>query len=131
MYEMKQEYLTGIPLVDEEHSQIFDYANQIYALLKNPFMVDKYDHIKDLLVKLSDYAKQHFADEEAYMESINYKRLFTQKIHHQQFIEQLDKYDMQVMEDIENQDELIENMLNFVTEWLVQHILEVDMLIGK
>ena len=61
MYEMKKEYFTGIQLIDEEHAQLFDYANQIYALLKDDFIADKYDNIRDLLEKLMNYAKCFFA----------------------------------------------------------------------
>lgn len=131
MYEMKKEYFVGVPLIDEEHAQIFDYANQIYELLNEEFVPDKYDNIKDLLEKLTNYAKKHFADEEEYMESIQYKKIFTQKVQHQAFLDELEKYDLETIEQLENQDVVISQMLTFVTDWLVQHILEVDTQIGK
>ena len=77
MYEMKPEFFTGIEMIDSEHRQLFDYANQIYELLHAEFVPDKYDNMIDILGKLREYAKKHFADEEAYMESIQYKKLFT------------------------------------------------------
>lgn len=131
MYEMKKEYFTGIPMIDEEHAQLFAYANQIYELLQDEFVADKYDHIRDLLEKLADYAKHHFADEEAYMESIQYKKIFTQKIQHQAFVDELDKYDLDAIDRAENQQEVISNLLSFVTDWLVEHILNLDTQIGK
>ena len=131
MYEMKKEYFVGVPLIDEEHAQIFDYANQIYELLNEEFVPDKYDNIKDLLEKLTNYAKRHFADEEEYMESIQQKKIFTQKVQHQAFLDELEKYDLETIEQLENQDVVISRMLTFVTDWLVQHILEVDTQIGK
>lgn len=131
MYEMKKEYYTGIPMIDEEHAQLFDYANQIYELLQDEFVADKYDNIRDLVGKLTDYAKHHFEDEEAYMESIQYKKIFTQKIQHQAFVEELDKYDLDAIDQAENQQEVICNLLSFVTDWLVEHILNLDTQIGK
>lgn len=131
MYEMKKEYFTGIPMIDEEHAQLFAYANQIYELLQDEFVADKYDNIRDLLGKLEDYAKHHFADEEAYMESIQYKKIFTQKVQHQAFVDELDKYDLDVIDQAENQQEVISNLLTFVTDWLVEHILNLDTQIGK
>ena len=131
MYEMKKEYFTGIPMIDEEHGQLFDYANQIYELLQDEFVADKYDNIRDLLGKLADYAKHHFADEEAYMESIQYKKIFTQKIQHQAFMDKLNKYDLDAIDQAENQQEVISNLLTFVTDWLVEHILNLDTQIGK
>lgn len=131
MYEMKKEYFTGIELIDGEHKQLFDYANQIYDLLKDEFIADKYDNIVDIMTKLRDYAKKHFADEEAYMEEINYKRIFTQKIQHKEFIDALDEWNFKDIEGADNQNEVIMEMLTFVTDWLIHHILEVDTLIGK
>ena len=131
MYEMKPEYLTNIPLIDEEHQQLFDYANQVYDLLHQEFIADKYDNIADVLGKLRDYTKKHFADEEAYMESIQYKRLFSQKIQHNAFIQKLEEWDLESIDGSDNQDETIQEMLNFLTDWLIHHILELDTQIGK
>ena len=131
MYEMKPKFFTGIELIDNEHRQLFDYANQIYDLLHAEFVPDKYDNIVDILGKLRDYTKKHFADEEAYMESIQYKKIFTQKVQHQAFIDELDKLNLDEISEVENQEETIENLLSFVTDWLIHHILEVDTLIGK
>ena len=131
MYEMKPEYFIGIDLIDEEHKQIFAYANEAYELLHEEFTPDKYDNISDILEKLREYTKTHFADEEAYMESIHYKRLFTQKVQHQAFIEKLEEFDLEHMQDAEDQDQQIMNILNFLTDWLINHILHVDGLIGK
>ena len=131
MYEMKKEYFTGIELIDSEHSQLFDYANQIYELLHAEFVPDKYDNILVILDELRDYTKKHFADEEAYMESIHYKKIFSQKIQHQTFIEELDNIDLENISEVENQDEVISKMLIFVTDWLKTHILELDTQIGK
>lgn len=131
MFEMKKEYFTGIQMIDDEHAQLFDYANQIYDLLKDEFIADKYDHIRDLLEKLMNYAKKHFADEEAYMESIQYKKLFTQKVQHQAFVDELEKYDLEEIDRTENQETVISDMLKFVTDWLVEHILNLDTQIGK
>ena len=131
MYEMKKEYFTGIQLIDDEHAKLFEYANQIYELLHDEFVPDKYDNIRDLLGKLTDYAKKHFADEEAYMESIQYKKIFTQKVQHQAFMDELEKYDLDAIDQMDNQEAVISKLLTFVTDWLVEHILNVDTQIGK
>lgn len=131
MYEMKPEYYIGIELIDGEHQQLFAYANEAYELLHEEFTPDKYDNISDILGKLREYTKKHFADEEAYMESIQYKRLFTQKIQHQEFIDRLDELDLEHLGEVADQHEQIAEILNFLTDWLVNHILHVDGLIGK
>ena len=126
MFEMKPEYYIGIKMIDEQHNQLFTYADEAYELLNDEFTSDKYDRIDILLEKLYDYTVKHLADEEAYMESIHYNKLFTQKVQHQAFIEKLDEFMESHNKEEENQDEQIMKILTYLTEWLVNHILYVD-----
>ena len=131
LIELNPEYYIGIDMIDQEHKQLFDYASEAYELLQEEFTPDKYDHIDAILQKLRDYTAKHFADEEAYMESIQYKKIFTQKIQHQEFIKKLDEFIDQHEKDEENQDEQIMDILNYLTDWLINHILHVDGQIPK
>lgn len=126
MFEMKPEYYIGIDIIDEEHKQLFAYADEAYELLHEEFTPDKYDKIDVILNQLRDYTVKHFADEEQYMEAIHYKKLFTQKIQHQEFVSRLDEFMQQHEQETEDQDEQITEILRFLTEWLVNHILHVD-----
>lgn len=129
MYEMKEEFKTGIEIIDNEHKMLFEIADKIYMLLKNEFIIDKYDRIVDLIEELKGYAALHFKDEEAYMKSINYKKMFTQKIDHDNFIKKLNEIDLNELD--ANQEEYILELLEFVNTWLVTHILEKDKLIAQ
>lgn len=129
MYNFTADYLTGIALVDEEHAHLFELANQAYALLKEDYLSDKYDQIVAIIEELKEYTKFHFKDEEEYMESIDYEAIFIQKAQHKMFIEKLEEVNLDVVD--ENQDAMIEEMLTFLTNWLFNHILKLDKLIGK
>ena len=128
MYEMRDEFLTGIKEIDDEHRRLFEIAEETYQLKNAEFYADKYDEIKAILAQLRDYTKMHFQHEEAYMESIQYKKMFTQKVQHQAFIEKLEDLDFSDID--ENSDGVIDEILGFLTEWLVSHILENDKQIG-
>lgn len=129
MYEFTDEYLTGIELIDNEHRKLFSIASEAYDLLKNQFVADKYDYIAHILEELREYTKTHFAHEEAYMETMKYKRLFTQKIQHAEFIKKLDSLDLEKID--ENQQEALLDLLDFLANWLISHIKGNDVLIGK
>ena len=60
MYEMKDEYLTGIEQIDLEHKRLFEIAQETYQLKNNEFIPDKYDQIKALFEQLKEYTKMHF-----------------------------------------------------------------------
>lgn len=129
MYEMKDEYLIGIPEIDAEHRRLFEIAEEAYQLQQQDFLVDKYDQIKVILGSLREYTVMHFEHEEAYLESINYKNMFMQKVQHDNFRKKVEEIDIDSID--ENEDALIQEILNFLTDWLVHHILETDMLIPQ
>jgi hemerythrin-like metal-binding domain len=127
MFEMKEEYKIGIGIIDEQHKRLFELADEAYTLLKDDFAIDKYDRILGIVDDLKEYTKFHFKTEEDYMESINYKRLFSQKVEHIDFIKKLDTIDFRQVDD--NQDETLVRMLGFLNDWLVNHINGTDKLI--
>lgn len=129
MYEFKEEFKTGIDFIDEQHKVLFEIADKTYNLLKNDFTLDKYDKIVALLEELRDYTAFHFKAEEEYMKSINYKRMFTQKVEHDAFIKRINDVDFSRID--ENQDEYIVSILQLLNDWLTGHIFENDKLIGQ
>ncbi len=59
------------------------------------------------------------------------KKIFTQKVQHQEFIHKLDEFMEHHNDEVEDQDEQIMGILKYLTEWLVNHILYVDGQIPK
>ncbi len=129
MFEMKDEYYLGIEMIDAQHKRLFEIAEEAYQLLNDEFVVDKFDYIAKILGDLKDYTIFHFADEEKYMESLQYKKLFSHKIEHQEFIEKLSNLDWNEIE--ANPDQAIMKILNYLNDWLVNHILYTDKLYTK
>lgn len=129
MYEMKPEYFTGIDFIDEEHAKLFSIANETYDLLTNQFIPDKYDYILEIIKGLKDYTKYHFDHEETYMNSIGYKRILSQKVSHTDFIDKLNEFDVDNID--EKQKESLLELLDFLTSWLIEHIFKKDKLIAE
>lgn len=129
MYELKDEYLTGIESIDMEHKKLFEIAEEAYQVLHNDYIADKYDNMCDILEKLKEYTIMHFEHEEQYMESIGYKKIFSQKIQHEEFKEKLEAIDLDEVD--EDPETAIQEILTFLTDWLVNHIMHMDKAIGE
>lgn len=129
MFIMKEEYKTGIEFIDKQHGRLFEIANETYLLLKNDYRTDKFDKIVSLIDELKEYSLFHFAAEEAYMEKIGHKKMFTQKMDHIKFIDSIDNLDLRAID--KDQDKKIIDLLKFLNHWFIEHILEKDLLIGK
>lgn len=129
MYEMKDEYLTGIESIDAEHCRLFEIAEETYQLTMDEFIADKYDRLSDIFDELKSYTLTHFEHEEAYMKEHNYKGLISQIAAHNEFREKLN--DVAIDRNDENTEELIKEVLDFITDWLVNHIYYSDKKIGE
>jgi hemerythrin len=125
----KEDYRVGIEIIDEQHQKLFEIAARAYDLLKNEFIEDKYDRIKDILEELKSYTIFHFETEEKYMEEIGYKKLFSHKVYHEEFIGKIKSVDLKEVD--ENQEGYLISILELVVNWIDEHILNKDMLIAK
>lgn len=124
MVHWKEDYAIGIPAIDEQHKELFRLTNEVYALLNDVLITDKYDQILSVIDALREYTIEHFAAEESYMLEIKYKKFLSHKALHNDFIDQINSIDLTQIDDDQNL--YLKKILNFVTEWLIDHILRED-----
>ena len=127
-YEFTDDYLTGIDFVDEEHARLFEIANEVYDLLTDDMITDKYDRIVELLDELREYTKTHFAHEEEYMEKMDFQHIWSERRAHKMFVKKLEEVDLSTID--ESQDAYIVEVLDFLAKWLTAHIKHADRRIG-
>ena len=127
MYEFTQDCLTGIDQIDEEHRKLFSLINEAVELPKEARTPQT---VKNILEHLSDYAVNHFAHEEAYMEAQNDPELPLQKKEHQAFADHVKLLEKQPLTG-ENASAMLDEILTYLVRWLYRHILSSDMMIGK
>lgn len=120
----KEDYRLGVEVIDEQHKRLFQIAADIYDLLKNEHYIDKYNKIIELLSELRDYTILHFKTEEAYQLEIGYKKYFSHKVEHDDFVNKINNINLNSID--ENQNLYILELLEFVVKWIDGHILEKD-----
>ena len=104
MFQFTEDCLLGVEKIDKEHEHLFELINSIVDMVNNHYLPDRYSEIKELLQELDDYAELHFEGEEAYMEQIRDPELIIQRT---------------------------QDMVTYLAEWLYQHIIGSDTMIGK
>lgn len=124
MIKWRDEFATGVELIDQQHKRLVEIANSAYEILKDELCVDKYDKIVKIIKELEDYAVFHFGDEEAYMKQVGYRKLLSHKVEHHDFIEKVKSFDLREID--AEQEKSLMKILDFVVEWLVKHIVEKD-----
>ena len=125
----KDEYLTGIDSIDEEHKELLEIFGEIHHIVVNDDSDEKYEQIVNLLKHFRNNIEVHIKNEEEYMENIQYEELEVQRLAHDVFMTRLKLMNLDDF-DITGQNEL-EEAVRFLSKWLVTHIVQMDKHIGK
>ena len=129
MLQWKEEYEVGGAEIDEQHQKLIDIANRVYELMRNELALDKYDQIVEILQELKEYTVYHFHFEEGLMQKAKYKKRFSHKILHQNFLAQVEAVDLSAVD--ENQDAYLVQIMDFIANWLIEHIVGEDKKVGQ
>ena len=131
MFHFTEDCIIGIPQIDDEHRYLFCLIEKGMELLHSEYLTDRYEKVKEILGELDDYAEQHFAHEEAYMEQIRDPELIRQRMQHNLFRDRVRDWMFTDINDEAHQQQLLEDLMNFLARWLYHHIIGSDIMIGK
>ena len=117
---------TGIPQIDLQHRRLVDLINALAAAIADS---GKLPEIEALISQLIDYAVVHFADEERLMDRapLPEEEKVLHRRAHRGFVEKAKEI---CQHPGLQRAEISEQVLEFLTTWLISHILRSDMKIG-
>lgn len=108
--------------IDTQHQRLFEPAAQVENAV---FKFVKRDELKEILTELFAYMKEHFHDEEEFMQEIQYPRLYEHKQIHKNIIHEMS----QLIQNIKSTNDLKEKLYSIMSKWLSRHILSHDVMI--
>lgn len=114
----------GVELIDNAHKKLFAIINRMIKLNENP---KNHKLICEEGIKyFKNYTMEHFAEEEAYMQSIHYEKYELHKrLHDNMRDTTLPILEQEVVE-AEYSFESVQRFINICVAWLNQHILSED-----
>ncbi|MBF4692953.1 bacteriohemerythrin [Fusibacter ferrireducens] len=122
----KKEFEFGIPAIDDQHKRLIEIGGSMFELVNDDTRDDYFDEIVAMLKELENYTVNHFRDEEALFDAVGYVGSMAHKFEHKIFVKKLETF----MSDLDavdsNQKETLLNLLNFIADWLVLHIVKTD-----
>ncbi|GAB6086170.1 bacteriohemerythrin [Alkaliphilus crotonatoxidans] len=129
-------YETGMNVIDDQHQYLVKLINDLNDQVVTQLEFDNYDKIMEILTELRQYAQEHFNHEEQlmknHMESLKDEELArfwsyfkNHRAQHSAFVAKVQQlFDKDVDE---RQAEISIELINFLVEWLKNHILKIDM----
>lgn len=111
----------GIDSIDDQHHWLVDAINTLYDELNGPGGPCR-DVIGHILESLMDYTMNHFLLEEELFQRFGYPETVAHKTEHDGFTHKA----MGLLTRFEGGDSVNAEVLDFLKDWLTQHILKVD-----
>jgi hemerythrin-like metal-binding protein len=106
--------------LDNHHKTLFNIMNRLY---ENCLNVDSPDCIKPIVDEMISYSDYHFSAEEQYMRNIGYKDIEKQISEHRSFTQRA----LQLRHVVNKDDlELTKELIVFLGNWILHHIMEED-----
>ena len=117
-------YSVGVLKIDSQHTILFTILNDLHAAMMK---VQSQSLTGPLLHQLADYTRTHFSAEETMMAAAEYPGLADHKLKHRELVKQVEDYVL-----LYDKGEITLNLklLNFLRDWLTNHIQKVDMAYG-
>ncbi len=113
-------YSVGVHQFDAQHQKLFQIINSLADAMR----VGKgEDVIREVVGQLAVYTRTHFLQEEVAMRQTGYPDLASHQVQHNKLLADVEKYKSDLLE---GRKPNLVAVLNFVQNWLVQHIQKSD-----
>ncbi|MDE6974483.1 MAG: response regulator [Lachnospiraceae bacterium] len=126
----REEFNIGVEVIDKEHQRLFKVINKLFTLNKED--ANGRFACQEGVKYFKGHAMKHFADEEAYMESIGYEGLEQHSHIHRSFRENTLPALERELEETGYAPDAVDHFLGVCSGWLIGHTLSEDLSItGK
>jgi len=128
--EWNETLAVGVASIDNQHQELFRRINNLVAAIKQHRCRSEID---GTLQFLDDYAHIHFSDEEKHMREANYPGLERQQEDHKRYLAALKQLKEEAaLPRIQGSTyDLSATTNQVVVDWIVDHIMKLDMKFGE
>ncbi len=124
IFQWRQEYETNVQEIDNDHKQLCEKANRLYEAIN---LGKSKSFLEETLGFLIHYTEDHFIKEENLMEKYNFPEKDIHKEKHKLLVERVLEIERRYKDrEIEMDNEFID----FLKDWIINHILTEDRKIG-
>jgi len=113
-------YDTGIDEIDIQHRKLVGLINTLFDSIS---LKDRKVILNQIFTDLVNYTIYHFKLEEDLMQKYHYSNYTSHKEEHAMFVENVNKHLHSLKVD---DSKALLNIINFLKDWLLQHILVSD-----
>lgn len=117
-------FFTGIRLIDDQHKTLVQLINNLHDAM----MIGKGKQaVSKVIQELVDYTVSHFSTEEKFMIKYSYPWMLPHRSEHKKFVDKVSEFQKGYNE---GKMSLSIEIMNFLKDWLVNHIQSTDKKLG-
>ena len=117
----KEEFSVGVEVLDQQHQQIIKIIN---SLADKPRFFLRFQDVSSALTELNAYVSEHFLLEERLLKENGYQDLLSHSDKHIAYSERITEL---CRASLHRRSEVPQELLDFLTDWWRNHILQEDM----
>ncbi len=117
----EDEFSVGVKALDQQHQQIIEVIN---SLIDKPRIFLRFKNVSSALMELTNYVSEHFLLEERLLQENGYPDLLNHSKKHTTYSQQIAHFYKQSRD---GKSEVPHELLGFLTDWWINHILHEDM----
>jgi len=118
--EWSEELSVGVEEIDEQHKVLVGLVNEMHDAIHQRHGSEV---VQEILAKLADYTRIHFAVEESLMRILNYPGYEDHKEQHEELLQHV----VELQEKVRTGKTSIGfELMHFLKVWLTKHIMESD-----
>ena len=127
-FQWNASFITGLHDVDEQHRRLVDLINRFGSLTMGQDSTSA-TYLEAVFAELADYARYHFAEEEAMMEAVHLdpRHVDQHRANHASFLDEV----TQLHSSSTGNRDAARYLLQFLTHWLAYHILGSDQVMAR
>lgn len=122
----KEEYNIGVEIIDKEHQRLFKIINKLFAVDGEEVEEKSRWACQEGIKYFKGHALKHFADEEKYMESVNYAGRGRHHSIHENFRSNILPALEEELRQTDFSPDAMAHFLGVCTGWLIGHTLTED-----
>lgn len=115
----KAEYSVKVKEIDEQHKEVVETINKAHEAVNDSADLEE---IKQVLNDLVGLVRTHFSTEEKYFEEFNYEETDEHVEEHIKLTEKV----LEFYNRFEAGEDIIKELLDFLKEWLEDHLITMD-----
>lgn len=125
-FQWSPEYEVGMDVIDYQHRRLVQLINDLHEYSQKQSF--KEGLIEVIFQELAQYARYHFSVEEQLMEKVDYINFGDHQRQHENFVKRLEEM---WQEHNTHESDPGDRLLEFLKNWLRQHILKEDLAIAQ